>query len=261
MSLLDYSKIIHKRSELYRSVVEACQKLLLSPQGKGVKDYADSRLSKNQQNKFNLGYFPEDHLLGLLFDQVGEKSLKQLKLIYDCASGGYRSIFSSHNMIMPIKDDYGNIVALVGRTLKSSPEQKELNISKYKYSLYNKSLYLFGLYQAKTSIIHNNSVIIVEGQIDCISCHSHGFHNVVALGGSSLGYHQLYLLNKYTNNFYLLLDNDQAGERATDKIIKNYGHISNIRQLKLEEGYKDIDEYLKKTSNYKLFDLKEPCAS
>ena len=210
------------QSEMYAEVVYSCKKLLAySDIAAGVREYIAPRISQYNINKFDVGYFPDDEHLDVLISEVGEKTLSDLRLMGTWFAQDRSHIiskrkgyFGHHNIIFPYKDEYGNILALTGRTMLSDREQVELEIPKYKNTIFNKSLYLFGLYQAKKAIHKRGGVILVEGQIDCISCHGSGFQNTVALGGTNLSRYHFHRLKKATDNLYLLLDNDSAGKKA-----------------------------------------------
>ena len=129
-------------------------------------------------------------------------------------------------------------------------DQKIRNISKYKNTTILKAMNLFGLYEAKREIIAKDAVFIVEGQFDCITCHRFGFKNVVALGSASFTKYHFLLLKRYANNIYLLLDNDDAGRKQTEKIISRYGDLVNIVPITIPSCYKDIDECLVKGRDF-----------
>ncbi len=244
-----FSNQIHKRSEQFKIVIKACQELLInSTQAELTKNYADSRIAFLSQQNFKLGFFPSDDNLNLLIDKIGEKILLDLNLMYPSYPYNInKGLLNHHNLVMPYIDDYGNVIGLVGRTILSEKEMKELEISKYKYTNLNfsKSLYLFGLFQAKKQIRKTNIAILVEGQIDCITCHQYSLTNTVALGGSNFSKYQFYLINKLADNIYLLLDNDLAGYKGEKKIKNIYNKYSNFKKIFIPQEYKDVDEYLK----------------
>lgn len=252
MNLKSAEKVIIAKAKLYQIVQLACKELLHTHLlAEPARQYLQKRISLENQDTFDLGYFPDDENLDILFNKISENNLSKLGLIYPyhVQNGDHRvyinkSILSKHNIIMPYRDIYGNIKALIGRTFLSEIDRKAQKLQKYKYTRFSKSLYLFGLYQAKQSILQHNSVILVEGQIDCISCHQFGIHNVVALGGCILTKRQFQLLTRFTDQIYLLLDNDIEGKKAQDKIIKQYGRFATIKSLTLPDPYKDVDEYL-----------------
>lgn len=195
-----------------------------------------------------MGYFPNEENLECLISLVGEAKLKELELVYPyhVQNGDHRvfvnkTVLGMHNITMPYYDFRGNIVALVGRTILPEDERKSLKINKYKYTRFKKSLQLFGLHQAKQAILRKRSAVIVEGQIDCITCHQYGINNVVALGGSSLTKRQFETISWLAENIYLLLDNDPEGRKAQEKIVRQYSKDINIKTLRMPEQYKDVD--------------------
>lgn len=250
-----YREYLKYKYSLFADVGEVCKNLLDTDIK--VKYYIESRLSKEAQNKFDIGYFPNNNNIKLLIDKIGfdrfSKLIKKDCFIYEkkVFDGSfymeeYVSTLNNHNMIIPYKDLYGNTIAFIGRTILSEDERKKDNIQKYKFTRFNKSLHLFGFDKAIDSIRKTKKVIIVEGQLDCITCHDHGVCNVVALGGVSLSKHQFALLRRYADIFYLLLDNDDSGQNAQEKIINTYSK-RNVRiiKLKLPNECKDIDQYLR----------------
>jgi DNA primase len=252
MDIIEYSNNLINKSSIFADLMQQCKYLLKThPLAMGAKSYLKDRLPKDVAG-FNFGYFPDDYNLSLL--EMEQSKLRHLGIIYDryYYEGEFPqkvtcSIFSDHNLIMPYKNLYGDILGLVGRTLRT--DYKQAGISKYKNSPLPKGLSLFGLYNAKDEILEKDSVIIVEGQFDCITCHRFGVKNVVALGSASLTKYQMFLLLRYTNNIKLLLDSDDAGKKAADKIIKLneiYGNPMNISKCCVPDIYKDIDEFFLK---------------
>ncbi len=114
------------------------------------------------------------------------------------------------------------------------------------------------MYHTKGAIDRHDSAIIVEGQVDCISCHAHGFFNTVALTGSELTTYQVFLLKKMASKVYLLLDNDEPGEKAARKIINNYSNEIEIKNINLPNGFGDVHEYLSESEDLSVFDQCTP---
>ena len=263
MNIRDLASNILQKSEDFADVLSACRTLLKHHSlAEKTREYLDNRISSHYQDVFGFGYFPNNENINILTDLVPENKLRNLGLLYnkktndsDCMININVGFLNHHNLIMPYKDLRGNIISLVGRTILPEEQQKELNIPKYKNTIFYKSLHMFGLHHAKKSIVNNKSIIIVEGQFDCISCHSNGFHNVVALGGTALSKYQFSLIRRYTNNIYLLLDTDTAGTNAANKIFDKYSKFANIQKIQLPSCYKDIDEYLKKSSDYSVMEM------
>lgn len=241
---------------MLNKITESCNFLLNNfPEASECKNYLDSRLNEESQKLFQFGYFPNYHNLSALSSLVGEDTLKNEKLLYckDITDALFpRSVnfsyFEDYPLVMPFKDAYGQVVAIVGRTLLNDSERKEKKVSKYKNTVFTKGNYLFGLYENKSAILEADLIYIVEGQFDVIKASEKGLRNIVALGNSNMTAYQLSVITRYTNNIILLLDNDEAGEKGRKRIMEKFGTLANIQNFYLPQEYKDIDEYLSHNS-------------
>lgn len=83
--------------------------------------------------------------------------------------------------------------------------------------LFDKGKVLYGLDLARDAIRHADAAVIVEGYIDVIIAHQHGFRNVVAPLGTALTADHVAQVKKLARTVYLALDADAAGMRATLK--------------------------------------------
>jgi DNA primase len=119
-------------------------------------------------------------------------------------------------LMFPVIDVRGNVIAFSGRALK-----KDDNIAKYlnspETSVFNKRKNLFGLNLAKKT--KENSLILVEGNVDVVALHQYGFDNAVASLGTSLTDEQAALITRYVEQVILLYDSDKAGQNATARAI------------------------------------------
>lgn len=255
----EYRLYIRSKYGLLNSAANVCRDLLLNKRDfMNIKSYVDSRLSEESQNEFNIGCFPDDQKLNILLNKIPyeefvQKLNKRDQFIFEKNNYDgsvhrkeYTSTLKNHNVLIPYNNLYGNTIAFIGRTILSDEKRKSLEIQKYKFTRFNKSLHLFGLNKALQYIKKSKSVIIVEGQLDCITCHDHGICNTVGLGGITLSKNQYAILRRYADTIYLLLDNDDKGQTAQDKIISKYANEKvRIIKLFLPSGCKDIDQYLR----------------
>jgi DNA primase catalytic core len=264
MEIRALSSSIMNNSEKYSELLSIFSTLLKhSEYAKDVRNELYKRIPESGVNGFNnFGYFPKNSELHLIEKFVKLEDLEKLGLLYKTYvydSGHperkYINILDNHNMIMPYKNVYGDIIGLVGRSILSNEERKEKNISKYKNTSILKGMNLFGMYESKQEILKKDKVFIVEGQFDCITCHRFGIKNVVALGGTAFTKYHLFLLKRYTNNIYLLLDNDAPGQKQMNNIISKFGDIANFNKISIPYDYKDIDEYLKIIKDFSIFDV------
>ncbi len=240
-----------------QKVAEACQFLLKNyPEAQLCREYIDSRISKNCQEVFGFGYFPSMSSINSIISLIGKDELKELGILYtkDIEDSLYPrtvnfSYFEEYPVIIPYRNAYGEVAGLVGRTLLSEDERQEKKISKYKNSLgFPKTNHIFGLYENKKSILHKDCVFLVEGQLDVIKAYEKGFTNVLGIGSASLSMNQFSLITRYTSNIFLLLDNDEAGQKGRKRILDKFSNHANIQNFYIPEKYKDIDEYLRVVS-------------
>ena len=150
-------------------------------------------------------------------------------------------------MIFPWINVSGKVVAFGGRLLDSRTkgvQQKYVNSSDSE--IYHKDHELYGIYQAKKSIVKEDRVFMVEGYTDVLSMHQCGIENVVANSGTALSLHQIRLLRRFTPNIVLLYDGDEAGihaaMRGTDMLLSEG---MNIKVLILPDG-DDPDSFSRK---------------
>ena len=259
MEIRELSDNIIRKSNQFSEVMSACATLLKhSDEAKETREYLSTRLPKPVPG-FSLGFFPPNQHLHTLLELVDKQTLLDTNLLYERFSNeaGQQEMMNcgilyQHNLVMSYKNLYGDIVGMVGRSLLEKEDRSKYRIPKYKNTDLYKSLHLFGLYNAKEHILSNDSVIIVEGQFDCITCHRYGFRNVIALGGASFSKYHLAIIKRYTNKIKLLMDNDVAGEKAASKITYRYGSDANISTISLPTCYKDIDTYLNDNSDHGL---------
>lgn len=115
-------------------------------------------------------------------------------------------------VMIPIRDRQSRVIGFGGRLLGDG-QPKYLNTAET--PVFHKSQVVFGLDLAREAIRRDDKVVIVEGYMDVIAAHQHGFANVVACMGTALTSEQLQQLHRFTNNFILALDADAAGQQAT----------------------------------------------
>lgn len=220
-------------------IIDHCN-FLLNNYPNRVLPYLEERAT---QNYFKFGYFPSLNNINLLLNYIDLNDLKSLKLIKSQESYShinYSNYFENYELIIPFYNIYGNPIALIGRTLD---DYKELGIPKYKNTQYKKSSNLFGLYEGLEEIKHNDFIILTEGQFDVIKSFDKGMKNIVAVSSSNVSQDQFLLAKRFTNNFYLALDNDDAGKIGEQRFISKYGKYCNVRKLNIPQDFKDVDEF------------------
>lgn len=148
------------------------------------------------------------NLHNLLVNDKQRERLHNIGLLKRKDNGEYYPTFADYRVTIPRIDERGNVLSFSGRTFIDKD-----NVPKYLHTvntdIYDKSAFIYGLYQAKKYIKHFNSAILVEGELDCIKCHQKGIVNAVSISGLNISDTQVNMLKKYTNTFYICLE-DQA---------------------------------------------------
>ncbi|MBR0480077.1 DNA primase [Candidatus Saccharibacteria bacterium] len=147
-------------------------------------------------------------------------------------------------MTVPFIDTSGNVIGFTARIL-SAGEPKYLNTPET--LLFNKSRFIFGLYQAKESIRRSGFVVIVEGNMDVISSHQAGVKEAVATSGTAMTEQHLKILSNLTSDIRLAYDGDAAGIKATERAIMMAGDLGiDLTVISDYHGAKDPDELIQK---------------
>jgi len=192
--------------------------LLKSPRGADAREYVAKRLINEWAlESFQLGYSPDDRTklfeyLTLKLDFSAEEVVAA-GLAIQRDDGSYYDRFRGR-VIFPIRNIKGQIIAFGGRAM-GDVQPKYLNSPQT--LLFDKSSVLYGLDMAREAIRQHDAIVIVEGYVDVIALHQHGFRNVVAPLGTALTADHVQIIKKLTKNIYLALDADSAGIRATLK--------------------------------------------
>lgn len=243
------------KSHYLKEFSQICSNRLFSNSADKELSYLTNRIPKEYAMLFGFGYFPNDYSQMIsVIDEFGSiiktppiDVLKEFGIIYQTEKfNKIVSAFRYNSLLIPFYDVYGNIISISGRTILSEDERKEKNVSKYKHIPFEKRRHLYGLNFSYKNIVKKNYCVVVEGQFDFLSGFINGINNIVALGGSKFSFEHIALLKRFTTNFYVLLDNDEAGIAGFDKISKSAEKFEiKVCKLSLPEKYKDIDDYLK----------------
>lgn len=147
-------------------------------------------------------------------------------------------------MTVPFIDTTGSVIGFTARVTGKS-EPKYLNTPET--LLFNKSKFIFGLYQAKEFIRRSGYVVIVEGNMDVISSHQAGVKEAVATSGTAMTEQHIKALSKLTSDIRLAYDGDAAGIKATERAIMMAGDLGiDLTVISDYHGAKDPDELIQK---------------
>ncbi|PKM89104.1 DNA primase [Candidatus Falkowbacteria bacterium HGW-Falkowbacteria-2] len=235
-----------------QAAAEQYQRWLESEEnGKKMKAYLLKRgLSEKTIKEWQVGYGPESW--GALTTALKAKGFKEEEIFAAGLAGrGERgSVYDRFRdrIVFPIRDANGAVIAFTARInpdkAETTPGGKYINSPQTE--VYDKSRVLFALDRSKKAIKERDFAIVVEGQMDAIACHQHGFTNTVASSGTALTAEQLRLIKRFSNNIALSFDMDQAGQLAADRGIHEAMALDiNIKIIVLPKQYKDPDDCLR----------------
>lgn len=201
--------------------------LTTMPAAEQARGYLANRgVSQSSIEQWRLGYIPEQwdlltqYLLkkGWGIDDLVDSGLTLRRDETAAVSG--RGIYDRFRdrIMFPICDAHGTVVGFTGRQLHENKESGKY-VNTPQTAVYDKSRVVYGLDKAKRAIKEKGFAVVVEGQMDVISCHAGGMQNVVAVSGTAFTEDQIKLLKRYTDSLSMAFDADAAGESAAMRSI------------------------------------------
>ncbi|HVJ06413.1 MAG TPA: DNA primase [Candidatus Saccharimonadales bacterium] len=236
------------------------QEQLRRPEAAAAREYLHGRgLDDEAIARFRIGFAPEsgfllrDKLKGLADeDALRESGLFSWKEKDDTRGEPSRpapaALYSKfRNRIMfPICNESGKVIAFTARTLATDDKSGPKYLNSPETPIYSKSRVLFNLHLAKEAIRRLDYIILVEGQMDCISVFNAGYHNVIASSGTAFTEPQARLLARFSKKIVVNFDPDTAGAAAAERSLSLLvSEDFEIRIVTLEQGY-DPDLYVRR---------------
>ena len=205
--------------------------LLLSPDGGGALAYLEGRgVNTEVISSFKLGLSPKSggalqkHLKKEGFTEVQALEAGLLRRSEDST---VRDLFRGR-LMFPIRDRRGRMAGFGGRSLDES-QPKYLNSPRT--PIFDKANILYGLDMAYEEIRKQKRAVVVEGYMDVLAAHQHGFRNVVASMGTALTEQQVGQLRGLASDFILALDPDAAGQEATLRSLESSWRVFERRSM------------------------------
>ena len=220
---------------------EYFKEMMNSEKSKKAKEYLASRKFNEQDLKrYGISFIDsnvEDFQRFCDKNKISNFDLKKLGFI----SSNDNFLFRNRIMF-PILNFRSEIIAYGGRALEDFGP-KYLNSSDS--VLYKKNRNLYFTKEFISSVKKKGYAILVEGYFDVLSLNQLGYSNSASPSGTALTIQQLEAISRYTNKILLCFDNDEAGLKATERVLEIKNQVSNqleIHCLNLPEKYKDISE-------------------
>src|SRR5207245_2362699 len=211
----------HGREDLFRTMELAWRfyvDQLWKPAGDRAQQYLAQRgIDPEVARRFGLGLAPEgwDTLSSFMrSEKVTDDALVAagLAIPREGRSGVYDRFRG--RLLFAIRDLQGRVVAFGGRAF-GDEQPKYLNSPET--PLYVKGNLLYAADLARAAIQAKNRAVLVEGYVDCLMAHQHGFTETVAALGTAFTPAQLGLLRRYCDDAVLFFDADAAGRKAAER--------------------------------------------
>ncbi|MDR0942005.1 MAG: DNA primase [Holosporales bacterium] len=123
--------------------------------------------------------------------------------------------YFKERLIFPVFNKKGWPIAFGGRAVKKDVVPKYLNSPETELFQKKETLYAYNI--AVKNVSKDNQFIVVEGYVDVVMMHKHGFNTTVASMGTALTAEHLAKIWRYSNEPIICLDGDEAGYNAMVK--------------------------------------------
>ena len=197
------------------------QQMLDTEEARFVREYLERRgVNERSIQTFEIGYSPpRDNRLLAHLRQAGhhDELIARAALARETEDGRLYDFFRGRLMI-PIRDWEARVAGFGSRALDENATPKYLNTPRT--PAFDKSRILYAMNLAKEPV-RQHGAVIVEGYMDAIMAHQHGYDNVVASMGTALTERQVDLVRRLTTNVTMALDGDPAGRNATLRSLES----------------------------------------
>ena len=226
--------------DIYDNANKFYQNSLFTNLGKNAIQYLKNRnIDRDTIKKFGIGLSVQKLSLT---DYLKNKNYSIDKLIDVGLTNDNGNDIFINRIMFPIYDLSGNPVAFSGRIYNTKDTSKYINTKET--DKFKKGKILYNYHIAKEHLKKNDSVIIMEGQMDVIRASTIGVNNCIATMGTALTRDHKSIIKNMTNNIVLCFDGDSAGEKATISAIELLEDTGiDIKIVRLPNDM-DPDEYI-----------------
>ena len=204
-------------------------------------------ISEDALTAFSIGYAPDQrNTLSLHLKKMGHSDSILMNAGLAVADGkGCRDWFRGR-ILFPICNMRNDIVAFGGRVMDNALPKY---INSPETEIFKKSDTLYAINLSKDEIRKKGYALIVEGYLDAIMCHQHGFKNTVAPLGTALTSRHVHKLKSLTNMVVLVFDSDDAGVSAARRSLSILCETDIRAKVLLLPPGEDPDSFLRKTGS------------
>ena len=241
--------------KVYQEKIDLINNYFLETMKSNISKDAKAYLQKRKYDnidieKYSISFISKDEESFNKFCKTNEITKDDLQRLGFISSNG--NMLFKNRIMFPILSFRNNIIAFGGRAIDDFGP-KYLNSSDSVLYKKNRNLYFTNEFITETK--KKGYAFIVEGYFDVLSLNKLGYANSASPSGTALTYQQLESVSKYTSKILICFDNDEAGLKATERVLEIKNQISKqveIHCLNLPSEYKDISDVFE--SKPELFD-------
>ena len=241
--------------KVYQEKIDLINNYFLDTMKSNISKDAKAYLQKRKYDNidienYSISFISKDEESFNKFCKTNEITKDDLQRLGFISSNG--NMLFKNRIMFPILSFRNNIIAFGGRAIDDFGP-KYLNSSDS--VLYKKNRNLYFTNEFITATKKKGYAFIVEGYFDVLSLNKLGYANSASPSGTALTYQQLESVSKYTSKILICFDNDEAGLKATERVLEIKNQISKqveIHCLNLPSEYKDISDVFE--SKPELFD-------
>jgi DNA primase len=167
----------------------------------------------------------------------------QLGLVRRGEAGDHYDFFRDR-LIFGVISAEGKVLGFSGRALDEEAQPKYLNSPES--LIYHKGDSLLGMPLARQAVREADQVVLVEGNFDRLRLQQEGLNHAVAPLGTSLTEGQVRALARWTQNFVLIFDGDEAGLRAANRSLEIFLPLGLAPRVVLLPKGEDPDSFVGK---------------
>jgi len=231
--------------KVYQEKIDLINNYFLETMKSNISKDAKAYLQKRKYDnidieKYSISFISKDEESFNKFCKSNEITKDDLQRLGFISSNG--NMLFKNRIMFPILSFRNNIIAFGGRAIDDFGP-KYLNSSDS--VLYKKNRNLYFTNEFITATKKKGYAFIVEGYFDVLSLNKLGYANSASPSGTALTYQQLESVSKYTSKLLICFDNDEAGLKATERVLEIKNQISKqveIHCLNLPTEYKDISD-------------------
>ena len=219
--------------------------LVETDEGKPAREYLRKRgFTQAAIDQFQVGFAPDSwDFLAPFLEKRGflMEDMEACGLVGRRESDGKAYDRFRDRVMFPIHHTQGKVIAFGGRGLGDA-RPKYLN--SHESVIFNKSVTLYGFFQARPKMKKRNEAVLFEGYVDVIAAWRAGIDNGIASLGTAMTEQQAKMIRRNVDRVLLCYDGDGAGQQATYKnarILMDAGLTVTVANL--PSGY-DPDDYI-----------------